>query len=220
MFKKFLRHIAATMESEVLFDPQSLNDPVALRTKWTPNRGGGTNFRTHKCVTTGLNRIEFTATTFNRIFCLLFFLAGLAVIIGYIYQTYPLELTVESILPLAVGAIFSGAGATLYYFATKPVVFDKSNGYFWKGHSSPHKMYTTQESSSLIPIAQIHAVQILSELCTSSGKNTKHYYSYELNIVAHDGRRITVIDHGHLQKIREDAATIAEFLEVPLWDAT
>jgi hypothetical protein len=41
--------------------------------------------------------------------------------------------------------------------------------------------------------------------------------SYELNLVLKDGRRINVVDHGGADKIRTDAATLADFLGVPVW---
>jgi hypothetical protein len=34
-----------------------------------------------------------------------------------------------------------------------------------------------------------------------------------------DGKRVNVIDHGDLEKVRTDARTLAEFLNKPVWDA-
>ena len=45
------------------------------------------------------------------------------------------------------------------------------------------------------------------------------YYSYELNLICSDGSRINIVDHGALRKLREDAALLAEYLSIPVWDA-
>ncbi|MDP6491172.1 MAG: hypothetical protein QGG69_05335 [Kiritimatiellia bacterium] len=58
--------------------------------------------------------------------------------------------------------------------------------------------------------------QLLSEYCRSDKSS---YYSYELNLVLQDGSRINVVDHGNKTKLREDAATLSEFLGRPVWDA-
>ena len=44
-------------------------------------------------------------------------------------------------------------------------------------------------------------------------------YSYELNLICSDGSRINIVDHGALRKLREDAALLAEYLSIPIWDA-
>ena len=50
--------------------------------------------------------------------------------------------------------------------------------------------------------------------------NKSAYYSYEMNLVLNDGKRLNVVDHGNQAKLREDAQTLATFLNVPVWDAT
>ena len=46
------------------------------------------------------------------------------------------------------------------------------------------------------------------------------YYSYELNLVLHDGSRINVVDQGNLKRLRSDANAFSQFLDKPVWDAT
>ena len=65
-------------------------------------------------------------------------------------------------------------------------------------------------------LEDIHALQLISEYCRGSKRS---YYSYELNLVLRNGRRINVMDHGDSEKLREDAKTLSQFLEKPLWDA-
>ena len=66
-----------------------------------------------------------------------------------------------------------------------------------------------------MPFREIHAIQLISEHVSG---NKSSYYSYELNLVSRDGVRTNVVDHGKLDQVREDAKTLAEFLEVPVWD--
>ncbi len=47
---------------------------------------------------------------------------------------------------------------------------------------------------------------------------TRNIQTYELNIVLKSGARMSVIDHDVAAVIREDASTLATFLQVPVWD--
>ncbi len=53
---------------------------------------------------------------------------------------------------------------------------------------------------------------------TRSGMTTKNTQTYELNLVLKSGARVSVIDHDDAAGIREEAATLASFLQVPVWD--
>ena len=78
-------------------------------------------------------------------------------------------------------------------------------------------MELVRRNDSSAPLSSIHALQLLSEFISGS-KNS--YYSYELNLVLHDGSRINVVDHGNLERLRSDASTLSQFLGKPVWDAT
>lgn len=47
MFKKLIASFKGLAE-QAAFDPNQFIDPVATRTDWSPLKGGGTNFKTHK----------------------------------------------------------------------------------------------------------------------------------------------------------------------------
>ncbi|MFB3118125.1 MAG: hypothetical protein ACE1ZP_05110 [Myxococcota bacterium] len=98
-----------------------------------------------------------------------------------------------------------------------PRVFDRSLALFWRGRSEPTLMNVGPPIASSAPLSSIHALQLLSEFVSGS-KNS--YYSYELNLVLNDGRRINVVDHGNLKRLRGDAKTLSQFLDKPVWDAT
>ncbi|MFZ5565139.1 MAG: hypothetical protein ACOZBW_13910 [Thermodesulfobacteriota bacterium] len=201
------------------FDPSSLNDPVAMQAGWTPARSGGASFRTHKLVAVRPDRLEFRPAAGAVMFYLIFLFAGLGILIGFSVHKISsggLAFDVDTILPMAVGAVFAAVGGALFYFGTLPVVFDKRNGFFWKGRTAPHEVMNRSAIKHFAGFKDIYALQLISEYCKGDKSS---YYSYELNLVLRDGRRINVVDHGSRDKIREDAKTLSAFLQKPVWDA-
>ena len=219
MSKTWSLKLDFTDKNHVAFDPSGLGDPVASKTAWTPAKGGGANFRTQKLVKVSSYRIEFRASIEAKIFYAIFLLAGLGMIIGISYYHFfqeTLSFNAGTIIPLAMGIVFSAIGGLLLYFGTLPVVFDKMRGCFWKGFQPPNEMIDKTALKHYSEFSRIYALQIISELCRCRNGS---YYSYELNLVLNDGQRINITDHGNLQKLREDAKTLSEFLGKPLWDA-
>ena len=64
-------------------------------------------------------------------------------------------------------------------------------------------------------LEKIHALQLIF----NASSQRFYGFSYELNLVLEAGKRINVIDHGNLDRLREDADTLAAFLDKPIWDA-
>ena len=52
------------------------------------------------------------------------------------------------------------------------------------------------------------------------GNNHRAFRSYELNVVLDDASRRNLVCHGDHARLRQDASTLAAFLNVPLWDAS
>jgi hypothetical protein len=219
MLKKIVESLKKLSNRGPAFDPSVLDDPVAMRTEWKPLKRGGANFKTHKLVEVNFHRFEFKATVFTKIFCIIFLLAGLAVFFFFGVNTIDMHnfsMNIESLLPLVFGLIFALIGALLLYFGTKPIVFDKTFGYYWKSRKEPAQTYDQSVKKTSAPLSNVHALQIISEYVSSSKSS---YYSYELNLVLKDGSRLNVIDHGRLESIRSDAQKLSGFLGVPLWDS-
>lgn len=219
MFKTWLQKLNSPDKNRIAFDPSRLGDPVAFQTAWTPAKAGGANFRTQKLVKVSSYRIEFRASAGAVLFYSIFLLGGLAPMIGVTYANFSkgtLGFNADTIMPVVFGAVFAAIGGAMLYFGTIPMVFDRMRGCFWKGRTAPAAATGKTALKPYAEFSRIHALQIIAELC--SGKNGS-YYSYELNLVLDDGQRINVIDHGNLQKLREDARTLSEFLGKPLWDA-
>jgi hypothetical protein len=189
------------------FDPGSFNDPVALKAAWTPLRKGGSSFRTHKLVNVETWRIEFRASLGACLFHLFFLLIGLGAL-GL--QVYAGE---YHFILIIIGLVFASIGGSMLYFGTRPIVFDKSQGAFWRGRK-PRDVGDPRPVKGYAPLQNIHALQIISEYCRG---NKSSFYSHELNLVLEDGSRLNVIDHGNLRKLMQDAKALADFLGKPLW---
>ena len=216
MLKSLLRKLQLIAQPKQI-DKAGFNDPLALTIEWTPATRGGTNFRTHRLVEIDFSRVEFKAATAAKLFYSFFFGMGLFVGIGFAFQNNIVEnFSVQTIAPILFSLIFVLVGGLLYYFGTAPIVFDKGVGYFWKGRKSPQDSPEAGTIKKLALLEDIHAIQLLSEYVRGSKSS---YYSYELNLVLNDGKRITVIDHGNLKRLREDAQKLALFLGKPVWDA-
>ena len=219
MFEKLKAFFKRLRESSPGVDPSVFEDPIAERTEWTPAKGGGASFTTRRLVQVHPDRPEFRPTLGARAFYLVFLLVGLGVGIGVpVHEGLTGTLTIGSLtFPLVFGLIFATAGGLMYYFGTKPIRFDKSSGYYWRGRKDPSLPLAGAAPKDSVRIEEIHALQILSEYCSGGDSS---YYSYELNLVLKDGSRMNVVDHGKYDRLLEDAEVLANFLDVPIWDAS
>jgi hypothetical protein len=105
----------------------------------------------------------------------------------------------------------------IFAITLRSVVFDLRCGQFWEqGLDWRARPRLGHEGS----IKGIHALQLLPERIYDHTSHIPFYMSYELNLVNHRGDRLNIIDHGILYWIRQDAQNLAQFLNVPLWDAT
>ncbi len=219
MLGKLFQKIRGVLDEAESFDPSMFGDPVAEQTDWMPAKRGGANFRTRKLVMVTPNRIEFRASLAAKIFFGSFLLGGMGFAVGVSvshYSTGSFPLNPDTLVPLIAGIGFAVVGGFLLYFGTAPIVFDKSRGFFWKGRKARDGVFHSDSTKDFAGLEDVHALQLLSEYCRGSKRS---YYSYELNLVLRDGRRINVMDHGDSKKLREDAKTLSQFLEKPVWDA-
>jgi hypothetical protein len=209
----------------VPFDPSAFNDDLANRVSWSPVKRGGANFRTHKLVIEEPFVAKFKTTVGHLLFGLIFMIIGIGVTGWMAYAIYGdvkfdgFGSLVRLAMPLMFGGIFALGGIFTIFSALSPIRFDKQTGDFRKGRRAaksigPHEM---EASSGYAKLNSIHALQLIKEYCR---KKDSSYYSYELNLVLESGQRINVVDHGSLNRIREDAQTLGQFLGIPVWDAT
>jgi hypothetical protein len=194
-------------------------DPLAMETEWTPAVAGGASFGTHKLFKTGPERMEFRATGGLRLFSLAFILIGAGVMIGVpaagILSGGP-AFSMGIILPAVLGLVFLCLGVYLLHQGSTPIVFDRRLGFFWKGREAPNEVANWRNIKCCAKMDNIHALQLIFEYCRG---NKSSHYSYELNLVLKDARRINVVDHGNRNRLKEDAAALSVFLGKPVWDA-
>ncbi|MBN2144832.1 MAG: hypothetical protein JW774_09440, partial [Candidatus Aureabacteria bacterium] len=199
----------ALTRGEKRTDPSVFNDLLAQKTDWTPLKRGGCNFRTHRLMRINPNRVEFRPTVFAMVFYGIFLFIGLALLVGF--STLLSVKGAHSFngpvwVPYIIGTVFSFVGGLLFYYGTKPIVFDQESMMYWKGRMNLYELSRTQSFKDHCELKQIHAIQLISEYCRGDKSS---YYSFELNLVLHDGTRLQVVDHGSSEKLIEDANTLA-----------
>jgi|AntRauTorcE11897_2_1112592.scaffolds.fasta_scaffold00314_9 hypothetical protein len=218
MFKKLLAKLAKLKVEPEPIDLSEFGDSLAESVSWKPAKGGGTNLKTHSLKQEDYNRYSFKTTYSAMIFFSSFVLMGVVlpiiIIKGNNFSNGIMSVDVLAII--GFGLLFMGVGLFMGYRFMRPIVFDKSVGFFWKGWKKP-EMYGRDNPKGAIRLSDIHAFQILSEYIKSDKSS---YHSYELNLILKDGTRHNVIDHGKLYALREDAQELSEFIGKPVWDIT
>ena len=188
------------------FNPEALGDEIAAKTDWKPLqavRSRGLSCRMMKQIS--LNRIEYKSHFFLKIFPVIFIVAGIVTII----------------LPMVLdgfegsffgGLIFTGIGYFLYRYLNRPIVFDLDTGKYWKGSSG-----FGNDTEDCCTMQDLYAIQLLSEWITASGG---YYTNVQVNIILKDGSRLNVVAQDRdIGKMAVDAEKLANFLNVPLWNA-
>ena len=190
---------------------KSAQDPDKAGVSWRPLKGGGTNITTRKLKLLNSNKAVFKPTIGSICFSSVFALIGLSILVPSINDF--------SFGGIFVGGIFAGIGFVMLWFSIRPIVFDTSSGFFWKGWKSPRNAILQKAMKGCTALDDILALQLISERCSGSSSNggSRSYYSYELNLVLKDRSRINVFDHGGHKRATKDAELLAKFLDVPLW---
>ena len=205
------------------------SDSIAVRVDWEPHRPkDGANYRTRIANRVSDQRINLEPSGMSKIIVIFVLVFGIiSLVIGssvtYLWLSGGFDKSgVEGdpgILKFVgpgflLGAVVSLGGAIfLRKLLLAPIVIDREIGKYWKG-SDPTK------DAKAFELQQVYAIQILRKLVTQSGPDGGAYPSYEVNFVTKDADRFTAFDHGDLEPLREDAELLAEFLSVPLWDAS
>ncbi len=182
---------------------------------WSPLKRGGTNFRTHKLVSVDLDTVVFKPSTGAIIFYFAFLLFGIipSSIGFWQFVNHGFRFSTDVLVPFGFGAVFGTVGLFLFGFGTRPIVFDKRRGYFWKGRKDPDEVWSKDELKHFCELKNIQGLQIITELVKGDKGS---FNSYELNLVLKDGSRMNVIDHGNEAALRQDADGLAEFLGVEI----
>ena len=187
-------------DNREILDLSSFGNEIAFKTSWEPLVGGGTNFCTH--------RAQKNAS-----------LMGDIIVFKTAIQAYLFAISF-----VALGAVFAIASAA-GEIADMPVwaglgVFTFGCWDLWslRQKESRFDRYSSEltQGKKFFDLKNAEAIQLIREYIR--GRESS-YYSYELNLICSDGSRINIVDHGALRKLREDAALLAEYLSIPVWDA-
>lgn len=196
--------------------PEFLDVPIVSQTSWAPLKSGGSNFKTHKFKRIDNHRAVFGATIGARLFAIVF--GGIGSLVGVIGITmfWSQRLDGMPVAPIMTlfGGIFAGVGIYLYRTFDKAIIFDLSDGLFWRG-KRPNLSDSEQKPDTWCRIDEIAGIQILQEFIRSDKSS---YYSYEINLVLKDTSRRHVVDHGSMKQISADSQQLGEFLQVPVWN--
>lgn len=208
---------------------RKLGDPVAELTDWNPMRTGGSNFRMLELVEVSGGRIEFRHTAAMIWFYRVFMGTGLVLLgLAVFTTTRGRYLSAGEMLYVTTawavcGLLVGGTGILMKWVAARPSVLDRRLGWYWKG-ATPRNSADVEGRKDAVLLKEVHAVQILEKRLEGSNSDmagSGSYFSYETNLVMHDGSRVNVTRHGAQScSILPDAARLAEFLQVPLWDAS
>ncbi|MCK5682573.1 hypothetical protein KAJ27_00570 [bacterium] len=200
------------------FDPSCLNDEIAMKTEWTPAKGGGSNFCSHALKEISPGRMEFKATTMGIVFPSVFLVVGLVAMIAMFIVGIQKNF-IMVVFGVPFGGIFFLVGFFLLRSSMTPRVFDTRIGYYWRGKKDAGQV-DMRDIKENCPLKEIHAIQLMWEYCrnSSSSGGSSSYYSYEINLILKDASRINVVDHGNRSIILKDAEALSRFLDVPLWN--
>ena len=222
MLRKLVEALQNLVQPPVPFDPGQFNDLLAVQVEWTPMRPGGSSFRTHKLVQLHSDRVEFQPAWGLKLFMGIFLISGAFAPIAFatallLSGQMNSRMGFTILIPIVMGIFIAAVGYMIFYRHSAPIVFDRYQGYFWKGRKAPNEVLNINAIKDACKLEDIHALQLVSEYCRG---NKSSYYSYELNLVLNTGSRINIVDHGNQDKIREDAQVLSTFLQVSVWDAT
>ena len=183
-----------------ILDLGAFGNEIAFKTSWEPLVGGGTNFCTHrvqKNASLDGDIFVFKTTIQAYLFAISFVALGAMFAISSAAGKAPDQFALIGLGILAFGCWY------LWSLRQKESRFDRYSNELTRGTKS-------------FDLKNAEAIQLIREYVRG---NESSYYSYELNLICSDGSRINIVDHGALRKLREDAALLAEYLSIPVWDA-
>ena len=187
-------------DNREILDLSAFGNEIALKTSWEPLVGGGTNFCTHRAQKNASLMGEvfvFKTAIQAYLFAISFVATGAMFAIASAAGEFEDKIGLMGLCFLAFGCWY------LWSLRQKESIFDRYSSELTQGKKS-------------FDLKNAEAIQLIREYVRG---NESSYYSYELNLICSDGSRINIVDHGALRKLREDAALLAEYLSIPVWDA-
>lgn len=221
------------------------SDPLAAQIDWSPLRFQGSGTRVYELVRTGAERREFRLTedpqrreALRGMVLALVLVPLVYLVVGFLYGELDATLDILKIGGLAAAALAGLVVLGLNYGYHR--VFDRRSGLYWTTWKRPWVCPEVsartgsggrRRSKRCVRLVDLHALQILGERVVNQkpaegpfglgGKPPPEtYFSYELNLVLHDGTRLNVLDQPGIQSLRSEVQELSEFLGIPVWDST
>lgn len=236
MFKSLIQELItkrAARQEEQQKRIEAFKEPLAKEISWSPASSGGSNFCTRKLHKNESGILIYRPTLFSFIFSLIFIAVGAWIIqmplklpfslldilhhpLDCIRGCYFILLNIlptPKIFGVLFGLVFMLPGFFFFFSFVSPIQFDLRSRSFTKGFPLFRQ--------TRISFQEIHALQILSELCRGGSTHSSNtYLSAELNLVLKNKSRVTLVDHNNLSLLRQEAETLSKALFVPVWDLT
>lgn len=202
-----------TLPQKELQAVKSIQDIDFEHLAWSPVASGGTNMRTHKFAKVNEQLYYFKASfgLGTSLFLLPFMIGGCVGAIFSLYNLYTMNWA-TGLFFLVWSSLFGMPLWWFIYLKCHQPIFDLSSMSFWKGKLSSRNSSQKELLKSYVNLANVVALQILTESCTG-GKGAS-YLSYELNLVLQDNSRVNVVDHGSYEIIKKDATLLGELLNI------
>ena len=200
------------------------NDAVVIKTKWTPLIGGGRSYKSHKVIKVNENKLVFKTTARVALFYIFLSANGLFVLLLTFFGSGRGNLVVGVFLGIGLIAL----GVFLLMRSRKIMTFDRRLKAFYKGKVDAENLLNPNLLEGYISLKKLHAVQIIKEHIEgnishedglSMDDKRNNFFSYEINLIMDDGKRVNVVDHGNIKSIYIQATAIANLFDVPVWDA-
>lgn len=209
------------------FDAFRFDDPIALETQWAPMPSSvGSNLQMYLLKQKGAHELAIVPNILKKWFYILFIAAGIGLMTSPLsfhlhptYSTGDID-TLGHLILFVFGIIFCVVGFSLYSFAHAPITFHRANGFSSKAARKGLLFSQAKPDDLSAPLRDIYALQIIPVYFSRTGRKSRPFYNFQLNIVLSDSQRLHVVNYSSLIILREDAFKISSFLGIPLWDAT
>ncbi len=204
-------HLKKGIHQEVIEakENRETSDRIIDNVDTFPLKPGGANFKTNRLSISDKTRAIYKPTIWAVLFCIIFIAVGIGV---PIFTLLNKDNAPFVWITLIAGPIFLAVGCYILVVITKPRVFDKKRGYYYRSFKNDINNITNKTK-----LDKIVALQIIGEVISDDDGS---YNSFELNLVLKNSERINVVDHGNLRAIIKDAQYLSDFLNVPIWHAT
>ena len=205
-------------------DPAAFGDPFAQEIDWKPLGAGGASgpTRMHSIVADGPDRLLIRGDSRLQFAGYPIIAIGL-VIVGFGVAALSTGFGAFLVRAL-VGVVVAVVGYVLVDQATTPIVFDRAHDLYQRGNPRAPKLLRTVTGYAVHRLSDVRAIQILQKVESSTSSTSRarftYYLLYEVNLVLEDRSRVNVLQHGQKASIRSEAAQLAEFVGVPVWDGS